>query len=222
MDCHLQSHIHLASVGDDLVVLDAARGVYACLPGLGGEVRREGSIGCVVVDDADLAEALAAAGFITATPPQSPPPCRDLPAPPTSSVWRTVREPVGAADWAMMGRAYATTIYHYFARPFAHLIDQAARPGTSGGSATGRQVSLALARRARIFDQLLPWAPFQGECLFRSFMLLMFLRQEGHEARWVFGVQTWPFQAHCWLQAGDTVLDDAAERVAAFTPIFAV
>jgi hypothetical protein len=35
----------------------------------------------------------------------------------------------------------------------------------------------------------------------------------------VFGVRTWPFHAHCWLQCDDVVLDDQADRVAAYAPI---
>ena len=41
-------------------------------------------------------------------------------------------------------------------------------------------------------------------------------------AVWVFGVRTWPFSAHCWLQIGDAVLDDDPERVGIYPPILAV
>jgi hypothetical protein len=69
---------------------------------------------------------------------------------------------------------------------------------------------------------MLRFVPFQGECLFRAFMLLCFLRLGDCDARWVIGVKTYPFLAHCWLQVGRTVLDDAAERVCGFTPILTV
>ena len=45
------------------------------------------------------------------------------------------------------------------------------------------------------------------------------LRRAGQNAAWVFGVRTWPFSAHCWLQIGDAVLDDDPERVSRYTPI---
>ena len=48
------------------------------------------------------------------------------------------------------------------------------------------------------------------------------LRARGFDALWVFGVRTWPFSAHCWLQVGLTALDDDLERLAAYTPIMAV
>jgi hypothetical protein len=52
-------------------------------------------------------------------------------------------------------------------------------------------------------------------------MLLRLLHAKGLDAHWVFGVRTWPFQAHCWLQCEDLVLDDQPDRVRAFTPIMA-
>ena len=53
-------------------------------------------------------------------------------------------------------------------------------------------------------------------------MLAAFLRSLGHRPTWVFGVRTWPFQAHCWLQVEDIALDDEAERLCAFAPILGV
>jgi transglutaminase-like putative cysteine protease len=77
-------------------------------------------------------------------------------------------------------------------------------------------------RDAQAFDQLMPLVPFQGQCLFRSRLLLAFLRTADRDATWVFGVRTRPFQAHCWLQVHDTALDDAAERICGYTPILAL
>lgn len=39
---------------------------------------------------------------------------------------------------------------------------------------------------------------------------------------WVFGVRTWPFAAHCWIQIGDLVVGDVLDRVRGYTPIRAV
>ena len=44
------------------------------------------------------------------------------------------------------------------------------------------------------------------------------LFQEGIGAQIVFGV-TMPFAAHCWVQQGDVVLNDALDRVLRFRPI---
>ena len=73
-----------------------------------------------------------------------------------------------------------------------------------------------------IWRRLAPWLPMDGVCLFRSGMLLAFLRALGPRPTWVFGVRTWPFQAHCWLQVEDIALDDEAERLCAYAPVLAV
>lgn len=59
-------------------------------------------------------------------------------------------------------------------------------------------------------------------CLFHSLTLLLFLRRLGIHPRWVFGVRKAPFGAHCWLQDGETVLNDSVARVAMFAPIMVV
>ena len=72
---------------------------------------------------------------------------------------------------------------------------------------------------AAAFARARPWMPIGGECLVRSFLMLTYLRRLGFDADWVIGVRTWPFRAHCWLQAGDVALDDDAERLVAYTPM---
>jgi hypothetical protein len=59
-------------------------------------------------------------------------------------------------------------------------------------------------------------------CLLESIVLLEFFARYRLYPQWVFGVQTRPFAAHCWLQHGHLVLNDTAERVSAYTPIMAV
>lgn len=78
----------------------------------------------------------------------------------------------------------------------------------------------AVRRRAVLFQRWLPWVPWQGRCLYRAFMLRSFLRLAGLDAVWVFGVRTWPFEAHCWLQFGPILLDDDVDRVSVYTPIW--
>ncbi len=72
------------------------------------------------------------------------------------------------------------------------------------------------------FARFRVWAPFDGACLKRSYMMLRYLRLRGHDAAWVIGVRTWPFMAHCWLQVGEVVLDDDHERLLPYHPILAV
>jgi hypothetical protein len=59
-------------------------------------------------------------------------------------------------------------------------------------------------------------------CLFEGLALGKFLASYGVHPRWVFGVQTRPFAAHCWLQQDGVVLNDAVEYVSRYTPIMMV
>ena len=62
----------------------------------------------------------------------------------------------------------------------------------------------------------------KDECLYDSFALLEFLARYGIYPDWVFGVQTRPFAAHCWVQQGDIVFNDTVEHVSGYTPIMVV
>jgi hypothetical protein len=123
--------------------------------------------------------------------------------------------------WAHLGagaRSVADVLRHYRGKRLAEILQSVER----GPPATATSPSPPLLDVVADFHRWIPYAPVSGKCLLRSFMLLRLLRRRGHDALWVFGVRTWPFYAHCWLQCGDVVLDDDVERVTAFTPIMAV
>lgn len=82
-----------------------------------------------------------------------------------------------------------------------------------------KTAEIVVRRRAVLFQRWLPWVPFQGRCLYRAFMLREFLRLAKQDADWIVGVRTWPFEAHCWLQADALLLDDDIDRVSVYTPI---
>ena len=209
-------HAWLAWPGEDLVILSLADEQYSCLPGYGDMVIQS-ERGDLEVRDAEAAEELIEAGLIRPVGRQLSRRDHHVHAAwtdledvsPRSPCWR---------DRLDMARAVLFMTQRYYGRPLAAMVAGArqARPEAPRPDDDG------LVNRAMSFRTLLPWTPWQGECLFRSFMLLSFLRMAGFDASWVFGVRTWPFQAHCWLQAGDMVLDDAADRVATFTPILVV
>jgi len=62
----------------------------------------------------------------------------------------------------------------------------------------------------------------KNRCLFESLALSEFLAAHRCYPRWVFGVQTRPFAAHCWLQCESAVLNDTVDHVTSYTPIMAV
>jgi len=73
-----------------------------------------------------------------------------------------------------------------------------------------------------VFEGLRLFYPRSYLCLFDSLALIHFLARFGVFPDWVFGVTADPFEAHCWVQSGNVVLNDTVERVAAFTPIMSV
>jgi len=62
----------------------------------------------------------------------------------------------------------------------------------------------------------------KDKCLADSLALVNFLAYYRVFPAWVFGVQTGPFAAHCWVQAGEVVFNDTPDHVRRYTPILAV
>ncbi|QKR98299.1 lasso peptide biosynthesis B2 protein [Sphingomonas sp. CL5.1] len=60
------------------------------------------------------------------------------------------------------------------------------------------------------------------DCLVRSLALVDRLHRAGSDGTIVLGVIAMPFGAHCWIQAGDHVLNDHVDRVSLFTPILVI
>jgi hypothetical protein len=63
------------------------------------------------------------------------------------------------------------------------------------------------------------YVPMEPICLLDSLSLLRFLSRRGLSANIVFGVTSEPFTAHCWVQAGDIVLNETLSDANAHTPI---
>ena len=59
-------------------------------------------------------------------------------------------------------------------------------------------------------------------CLLDSLTLVNFLAGYGVYPEWVFGVRTAPFDAHCWVQQGEVLLNDVPDRILQYSPILLV
>jgi len=201
---------HVALVGDDLVLLDAAKDAYYCLPSAAGAWRalRDGA----ATDAADaLARLLAASGYLGQAGP-----CETRRPLPQAGLAHDAAPAIRAADIWRLLRAWWDYLRHYEGRGFAHLLRAATRDRPTDPVARADCL-----RAAQVFSRLIVWLPVSGKCLVRSFLLLRFLHHSGATAAWVFGVAVWPFKAHCWLEADGVALDDAPERLAGYTPILA-
>ncbi|TYT26171.1 lasso peptide biosynthesis B2 protein [Luteimonas viscosa] len=95
--------------------------------------------------------------------------------------------------------------------------DRQARLATQGSAVSAdrdRLIELAQRfRRARLH------VPIEPCCLPDSLALVGFLARRRIVANIVFGVTCEPFAAHCWVQAGDMVLNDTVGNALAHTPI---
>ncbi len=75
---------------------------------------------------------------------------------------------------------------------------------------------------SRAFAATAPLRPRHRHCLSSSLAYFHTIRTLGMSAKLVMGVSAQPFSAHCWVQSGDTVLNDRLENIAPFQPIFCV
>lgn len=216
----LAEDVYATVVGADLVFLDVPRDAYHCLPGAAADLAAPHATHVVDNLSEDIAAELAGAGLLArddrlgaGTPLLLAPVQSDLSAP--------GRVGANLAERLSMAAAIFSMTRHFHGRPLSYLVARAGRR-YARAQLPLRAPGVAEARRVQVFRELLPWAPGQGACLYRCVLLLTFLRQAGLDAHWVFGVRTWPFSAHCWLQAGDVVFDDPADYVGRFTPILVV
>lgn len=84
--------------------------------------------------------------------------------------------------------------------------------------ATGSDQFL-LARRFKRGRRTIPLA---SKCLPDTLAFLGFMARRGHFPELVFGVEAYPFAAHCWAQADGVVLNDALDHARRFAPILSV
>lgn len=93
-----------------------------------------------------------------------------------------------------------------------HLHPVQARPPAA-------ELECRLSNAAAIFRRARPYVPVDMCCLLDSVALARFLRRRKLRAHIVFGVALDPFSAHCWVQAGDLVLNDTVGNANSHTPI---
>lgn len=220
----LASGVHGVGLGRDVVFLDVATDYY-CLADIGDAVAFDGAR--VQITQPDLATTLTEAGLIVSGAPTEETPRPDLPRRSRDLGERDLFTAKRRAGVLTLGRVVMRTALDgalvYEGASFQRLLALAQRD-RRGQSAWRSEDTPATAviDQAHAFADALAWAPWKGECLYRSFTLLRRLQRRGLDATWVFGVRTWPFHAHCWLQIGETVLDDTIDRLVSYTPILAV
>lgn len=200
--------LFLAVCDEDIVVLDARRDLYSCLP--------EAALFVTVTPDHlegpdDVMAELAAAGIVGRV---EVPRRKALPPLPTTVLLTGDRPACFSDDVSVLLGMVAAWTRGPGQRPLYDLLARSRR--------LAERDPVLISRLTSAFVRRLPWDPRQGACLYRAWLLRRILEARGQNVDWVFGVRTWPFGAHCWLQIADQVLDDDPDRVAQYTPIMVV
>lgn len=110
-----------------------------------------------------------------------------------------------------------------FALPFALWALKIGRPSAwiENNDACVADALPKTVRAARRFRSMRPYVPMLSRCLPHALLLRSYLATCGLRATLVIGVRLFPFEAHCWVQAGAVVLTDDFEQTSAYTPIAA-
>lgn len=131
------------------------------------------------------------------------------------------RPRTGAALLWRFGCSYLQAQLSLKLRPIQAIVetvrDRKARRLTRGAQEAD---PVRLRALVSAFTRLRPlFYTLRSACLLDSLTMVLFLGAEGIHPDWVFGVKTEPFDAHCWIQQGEVVLNDAPDRVRQYSPI---
>ncbi len=130
----------------------------------------------------------------------------------------------GAALLWRFGRSYLWAQLSLKLRPIQAIVESA-RDRKARRAERGPQEAdpVRLGALVSAFTRLRPlFYTLRSACLLDSLTMVHFLGAEGIHPQWVFGVKTEPFDAHCWVQHGELVLNDAPDRVRQYSPILVV
>jgi hypothetical protein len=213
MNWHWAPHVHAAMHGDDLVVLDVRRNDYLLLAAVGDAVQLAPDSNAAQIHEDDLVNQLEAARLGARSQGVSPTPRNRAPSADHDLFDQSVPT-LRIAQVAALAALSAHVSQRLRWTPMSRLVRSF--PVHDGGDVS------EVVQKALVLRAALPWLPLQGECLYRAALLRAHLGRLAGHTHCVFGVSTWPFSAHCWVQWGGVVLNDRLQRVRRFTPILAV
>lgn len=98
-------------------------------------------------------------------------------------------------------------------------VERELRPDSRLGIADTGSNQPQLLAAAHNFLQARKLIPLGTRCLLDSLAMAKFLKRRRMHVNVVVGVTGDPFSAHCWVQAGDMVLNDALGNVMIYSPI---
>lgn len=201
-----------------VLVLDVRNDRYCRLGGGAAAMLSSLQAGGTIADDARSTDMLEAKGLITRDPA---PVSKSWIAPgviprPSTSLLETGAAPAATfADVADMMWGCTATRLRLRVQSLHHiLVGLPAIPA--------RRPAKGLVALAHALDRARRISPFKPRCLPDAIAFVRRSRRQGHVVHLVFGVKAYPFEAHCWAQADETVLTDPLDRVLRFEPILAL
>lgn len=128
-----------------------------------------------------------------------------------------------AADLSRLAASHLRARLSLALRPIQSIVEAVRERKARGAGQRAPADANRLRARVRAFTRLRPlFYTVRGACLLDSLTLLNFLSAEGIHPDWVFGVKTEPFDAHCWVQQGEMLLNDVPDRVRQYSPLLLV
>lgn len=240
-ELHLPAHVSVCATEDTFVFLDLRADKYfsisqadgACLKGLvagwppsADEQTSAGSNRANASTVQRIADNLCQNGLLTDMGPASESDVESLPTPNETVLTALDSGFRPKLRLALIASVIATCIRAHYLMKTRTLEELAERTRVrrkrneeSGCEASTRAaIELAIA-----FHWIRPFL-FTGQdrCLFDSFALVELLARHHMYPRWVFGVRTRPFGAHCWVQHGATILNCPVEQAKEFRPILSL
>lgn len=226
MHYELSNELSCCDVDGQLVFLDIAQDRYFRLTeALESALRRLFAEGHI---SADQRCALVANGIPVDTDAEAWTPQANIPLPRISAIEGAFaaanRSPgvaaileVAVTVWSihrqLKSRALKAIIEDAIAYRSARMDELAAESEFSIENVLSAASQFAIARRH---------VPIEPRCLLDSLSLHRFLSRRRMPTTIVFGVTLMPFAAHCWVQAGDIVLNETLADAHAHTPIRAI
>lgn len=214
MEFGLRADVSYCEVAGQLLFLDVRRDRYFCL----SETSEAAFRRVVQGAEATAPDAAALAGMIgdgLLVPGAPPRRCPPVPQPQGSLIDALEGGSSGAATLvAITGlvRARAALRLLGLARTLARLPSPIGTPSEAEQVARTMQVAAAYQQAGLLVTAL-------DRCLPRSIAVADRCRRLGIPVDLILGVRLQPFAAHCWVQLGETIVNDRLDKVRNFTPI---
>ncbi|HWV00547.1 MAG TPA: lasso peptide biosynthesis B2 protein [Devosia sp.] len=209
----IRPQLHLCRISGHVVGLDLQSSRYTLFRG--AVAKRLGHFLAASATESEI-DWLIDRGLVQDGDNERPWPCWPPPVPTASIDFRSVRlVPPTLVARALLAQLRAKSTLSR--RPLSltlQELDMAMRGARHTTLENCGVVAAAFHRAKRYLSET-------DQCLVRGIAMARLLARRGERIHLVVGV-TLPFAAHCWIQAGTTVLTDDIDRVRAYSPIFAL